>query len=195
MGITCKYEIHDLKDTYYPNDEISGIFIIESDEEKDKKLKNVEIHLVISFSRDVESVGGRAHYSQYGNIGHEKGAIIIKKYNIAKGDIIKPGEVIKYDFNIKLPNQLIPQAMSMFFFDCDVSLWFMQKTGRKLSRGSDEDSAICAIKVSGSVGTASSSGAPSIQEGSADTKFCFKCGKKVRRDAKFCEHCGVNLDG
>ncbi|MHA1378329.1 MAG: hypothetical protein ACTSRG_08095 [Candidatus Helarchaeota archaeon] len=44
MGkISCSVGIAAPKDEYKPNDEISGKFLITSDEKKEKKLKNVEI--------------------------------------------------------------------------------------------------------------------------------------------------------
>ncbi|MHA1298293.1 MAG: hypothetical protein ACTSO9_02495 [Candidatus Helarchaeota archaeon] len=140
MGkISCSFEITDPKEEYKPNNEISGKFLISSDEKKDKKLKNVEIWLV-------EHPGpGEQQPGNYGclidGIGYHFRPI--KKYKIAKGDKIAPGEVKSYDFTIKLPGTW--RVRGGRGIDWFLALIFMQKTGLSITPGT-----MCVLPVQGS---------------------------------------------
>jgi hypothetical protein len=84
-GIYCSYTIFDPKDEVYPNDVLSGIFYIRSDEKKNKVLKTVEIQLYERF----ETYGYDDFEEKH--IWQEQ-KVHLKDNSIAQSVSLRPGE-------------------------------------------------------------------------------------------------------
>ncbi|MFX1256410.1 MAG: zinc-ribbon domain-containing protein [Promethearchaeota archaeon] len=188
MGrIYCRYEIFNPKEEYNPNDEIEGKFYIENQEKKEKKLKKVEIHFVEKFEQFYDT-GGDTGY-----IGWRKKKKVLQKYPIAKNENIRSGEIKEFPFKIKLNDKWVPRS-GVKYNNWHLGLRFLQKTGIKATQGADKDSGFCILPVRGSLAVSSLISAASVANtalNQVDMKFCSECGQKIKRTAKFCEHCGA----
>ncbi|MFX1276671.1 MAG: zinc ribbon domain-containing protein [Promethearchaeota archaeon] len=192
--IKCSYDIYDQKELYGPNDEISGVFSIESNAKKDKKLKKVEIHVVERF----EKYYAHASYNDNTGYGHASAGWrpqkkVLKKYPIAENEFIHSGETKDYPFKIELPNRISPRTGEAYS-NWRLCVEFVQKSSLKASKGSDKDASQFIVPVRGydqpvSVINVNVGGTTTIA-GDNETKFCSECGKVVKKSAKFCEHCG-----
>jgi len=192
----CSYEIYNQKELYGPRDEISGTFSIESNAKKDKKLKKVMIHIVERFEKYYAS----ASYND--NTGHGSAQAgwrpqkkVLKKYPITDNEIIRSGETKDYPFKIELPNVINPRTGDAYS-NWRLCVEFLQKSSLKASKGSDKDEAMFIIPVRGyskavPIVNVNIGGSTILDDN--DTKFCSECGKVVKKNAKFCEHCGASM--
>ncbi len=141
--IYCSYVIKNPPDVLHPNDDIEGKFFIESKAEKDKKLKKALIKIVeVYWKREkVQDKQGTKKVWRY----HEKD---LKKFEVAKKEILKPGEKKEYDFRIKMPGSWKIKTKKKFK-KWHLALMFMQKTAIIASLGVDRTAAYCVLPVEG----------------------------------------------
>ncbi len=135
--IFVKYEINNPKSQYQPLDEISGTFWIENRDEKDKKLKIVEIRVVACFYK----LSSTTKYSTW-----EPRINVLTKFPIDKGKEIRSGEILKYNFKIQLPKKWKPKTRKTNK-DWHLTLGFFQKTGLIATNGADRQTGNFIIPV------------------------------------------------
>lgn len=196
--IKCGYEIYNTTKLVNPNDIIEGKLTLLNDSKKEKRFKRIEIRVMEKYE----------HFKQSKNYsGWRSKKKTLERYSIATEDLYQPDESKEYPFKIKLPPMWVPKT-STGFRDWHVTLDFRYKTGMLESTG-----AICILPVLGSVRPPSYSALPKearmpsqtqtqsvvvnvqttdVQGANKEeeTKFCSLCGKKIKKIAVFCEHCG-----
>ncbi|MBN1800629.1 MAG: zinc ribbon domain-containing protein [Candidatus Lokiarchaeota archaeon] len=189
MGkMICKYEILNHKENFYPNDEIEGIFYIENQEEKDKKLKSVGVQLIDSVDKyvtTIDHVTGN-ETSEWKTFQKTK-----EKLQLAKGDLIRSGETKQYQFKVNMPKKWKVMSGGKFK-NWHLALIFKYKSGIISSQGDNKFNSTYVIPVQGSQ-LPSHASSIKKEENSEDMKFCSECGKKIKRTSKFCEHCGAQF--
>ena len=190
--IKCGYEIFNPTKLVNPNDILDGKLFILIDSKKERIFKNIEIRVYEQYD----------HFVQYKKTSSwETNKDTLAKYPIAKGEVFQPNESKEYPFEIKLPPMWVPKT-SMGFRDWHVALGFRYKTGMLNKTG-----AVCVLPVHASVRPPSFSALPkeastitqtqnvvvnvqTSDKEEVETKFCSLCGKKIKKTAVFCEHCG-----
>ena len=200
MGLKSKmylrYEINDPPNMVNPNDTLSGTLYIESQDKKDKKIKKLFIDCVELYEEYVKSEDADGNVS-WDWVNQKKQ---LKRYELTAGEKIKSGDTKKYKWEIQLPSSW-SRKKSDKEKGWHMALHFKQKTGMKASLGANKNDATCVLpvkhsKASPSFGSlkkdksAPAAAAPAAAGGGGDMKFCSSCGKKVKKEAKFCEHCG-----
>ncbi|MFX1364065.1 MAG: hypothetical protein ACFFCE_14940 [Promethearchaeota archaeon] len=146
VKIYCSYTITNPQEIYNPNDQISGIFYIESKEKegkKDKILKKVEIHLCEIYKEketDFDMAVGWGTKTEWFEYKRK-----IRKYEFKSNINIKSGEIKSYKFEIKLP--WWTPRVSEDIRDWHLALLFKQKTGMKLNLGKSPLNAYYVIPV------------------------------------------------
>lgn len=186
MGkLNCKYKISNHKEYFQPNDVIEGICYLESEEEKDQKLKNVEVQLVEKFDQFVTRKNQQTGevISSWAPASKTK-----EKVSLAKGDLIRSGETKEFPFKINLPSKWKVRSGTNVK-NWHLALIFKYKTKLKATQGANPFDSTYVIPVKGSQVQSYAASADG-EEQSDDMKFCSECGKKIKRTAKFCEHCG-----
>ena len=200
------YEIKDKPLIVKEDDKLVGKIIVTNGEKKDKKLKKLYIELYEIYDAHWVNTNSETGEETEGWRTTKKE---LKQWDIASGEKLKSGEKQEFKFDIQLPKWQRKKGKDKFK-NWQLELHFNQKTGMVASRGSNKTDATCVLPVKGSKGTPSfgdlklykkqqkagvKAKATAKAGGSSggagdDMKFCSSCGKKVKKEAKFCEHCG-----
>jgi len=141
MGkIYVRYEIDNPKSIYKPLDEISGTFWIKNRGEKEKKLKKVEIRLV-EWYYIVNLEVKKYFWVPRRNF--------LNTYPIDKGNPLKVGETMTFNFKIQLPKKWKPRNKHNVK-DWHLVLGFFQKTGLAATVGADHETGNFVLPIEGS---------------------------------------------
>ncbi|MFX1236634.1 MAG: hypothetical protein ACFFAS_04150 [Promethearchaeota archaeon] len=176
--LNCRYEIFNIKNPYYQNDYIEGIFYLKNNDKKDKKLRKAQIQLI----------------EIYGSSSFNLKEKTLQRYEISRGDMLKFGETKNYPFKFKLGRWNSKKVRTYRYWY--LVLVLKEKTGIKLTLGSDKNSAIFFIPIEGAKYTKSLSKKISSNinwQHFDDFITCSECGIRMKKTLKYCEHCGSYL--
>ena len=184
----------------YPSDEFSGVLGLGWDGKKPKDVKKVEIQLREKYEYTVWS----KLLESYENKDKDK---LIQKNQIAEQIHFEPGTIVELAFKIKLPvvwNSNPKNSTRNWCMILDVKV--------KAGKLGTKTVGTIILPVAGSMRIPMFGGkqqpvhTPIVQQNQSvvvnvgkegasgekeiETKFCSLCGKKIKKEALFCEHCG-----
>ncbi|MBY9005964.1 MAG: zinc ribbon domain-containing protein [Candidatus Lokiarchaeota archaeon] len=200
VKLLFEYNILNQKTAYNLGDEIEGTMYVTSQEKKTKKIKKIQAQVIETYETYQTMSSGPSGFSMRGtevspgmfrpdageSSTNVSGTYIpryehIKIVDIKDNDVINPNEKKEYPFKFTLPNNIIPKKPPSAS-NWRIFIYFRDDSASRLPKGQNKDSSIFNIPIG------SSQDLPS-----EDMKFCSSCGKKVKKSAQFCEHCGSNL--
>ncbi|GAG99640.1 unnamed protein product [marine sediment metagenome] len=199
------YEIQNPPSMLYPNDELSGVINIRYEGKKEKRIKRVELQCHEKY----EYMKWSKLLDEYEQKSHDK---TLAKWVLSKDILIQPGEMKTFPFKIKMPSMWKPKAKSSTS-DWHMALTFVAKAGalqsgtlgyivlpvygsmRPPSFGPQEVPQIKAEPIQQQTQTVVVNISKDESQGNGatekiETKFCSLCGKKIKKEAVYCEHCG-----
>lgn len=181
-----------------PNDIISGKLYIYSQVKKPKKISSVFGRLIESyeiFKMNWSGLGG----------DWEKKTSNLDKWILARNLSISTGETKEIEFKIKLPSTWSPK-MHNNTKDWHMALEFVSNVGIFSVKsycvlpvyGTERPPSINVIHPSDPSHVQTQNVVVNIngdllknKEEVVETKFCSFCGKKIKKQAIYCEHCGA----
>ncbi|MBN1217153.1 MAG: zinc ribbon domain-containing protein [Candidatus Lokiarchaeota archaeon] len=221
VKLLFEYKIINQKTAYNPGDEIEGIMYITSQEKKTKKIKKIQAQIIETYetfvvrssgpsgpsgpsasgstmrgtevspgrfrpSPGVEMSSGGFRSSAGAETPQMSGGYMpryerLKIVEIKDNDEINSNEKKEYPFKFTLPQNIIPKNPPSAS-NWRIFIYFRDDSAKRLPKGQNKDSSIFNVPIGSSQ-----------EPPSEDMKFCSSCGKKVKKSAQFCEHCGSNL--
>jgi len=181
-----------------PNDIISGKLFLNSQVKKPKKISRVFVRLIESyqiFKINWSGLGG----------DWEKKTSNLGKWILARNLSISTGETKEIEFKIKLPSTWSPKMLNNIR-DWHIALEFVSNVGMVSVKsycvlpvyGTKRPPSIDVILPSETSQTQTQNVVVNIdgnllrnKEEVVGTKFCSFCGKKIKKQAIYCEHCGA----